>query len=236
LKSVLVERLEDALRSADAGGQANGTAEPPAVDTGAEEQAAVTAAGIAADADAAPASDAGGAAPAAKLSTVTAGRLSSQELVKSLTVEDRMKLRASRFGVVAGSGASIGALGKVDLAEEIQKRKERAKKFGMPTPVFAAEEELKKKQRAERFNLPPSKEEQAKIAAEKRAALAKEIEEKKQQRAERFGLNAEEEKAAERAKRFASDGKAGAGPAAKKPALMDDKMKARAERFGMLTK
>ena len=28
---------------------------------------------------------------------------------------------------------------QVDLAEEIKKRKERAKKFGLPTPVFAVE-------------------------------------------------------------------------------------------------
>ena len=41
-----------------------------------------------------------------------------------------------RFG---GGGAAVGPLSKVDLAEEIRKRKERAKKFGLPVPVFAAE-------------------------------------------------------------------------------------------------
>ena len=41
-----------------------------------------------------------------------------------------------RFG---GTGAGVGPLAKVDLAEEIRKRKERAKKFGLPVPVFAAE-------------------------------------------------------------------------------------------------
>ena len=59
-------------------------------------------------------------------------------------------------------------------------------------------------------------------------------------RAERFGIpKTEEERAAERAKRFAADGK-DAAPAAKKPASngagMDDKMKARAARFGVPTK
>ena len=44
---------------------------------------------------------------------------------------------ARRFG--APGGASISALGKVDLGEEIMKRKERAKKFGLPVPVIAAE-------------------------------------------------------------------------------------------------
>ena len=41
-----------------------------------------------------------------------------------------------RFG---GGGAAVGPLSKVDLAEEMRKRKERAKKFGLPVPVFAAE-------------------------------------------------------------------------------------------------
>ena len=42
----------------------------------------------------------------------------------------------ARFG---GGGAAVGPLSKVDLAEEMRKRKERAKKFGLPVPVFAAE-------------------------------------------------------------------------------------------------
>ena len=41
------------------------------------------------------------------------------------------------------------------------------------------QEVLKKKQRAERFGLPPSKEELAKIEADKRAAVAKDLDEKK---------------------------------------------------------
>ena len=41
-----------------------------------------------------------------------------------------------------------------------------------------AQEELKKVQRRERFGLPPSKEEQAKLDAEQKAAAAKDLAEK----------------------------------------------------------
>ena len=44
----------------------------------------------------------------------------------------------TRFGGKSADG-SIGALGKLDVAEEIGKRKDRAKRFGLPVPVFAAE-------------------------------------------------------------------------------------------------
>lgn len=44
--------------------------------------------------------------------------------------------------------------------------------------VACAQEELKKVQRRERFGLPPSKQEQAKLDAEERAAAAKALDEK----------------------------------------------------------
>lgn len=134
-----------------------------------------------------------------------------------LSEEERRKMRAARFE---------GGAGKVDTAEAIGKLKDRAKRFGLPQPVFAAEEEAKKKARAERFNLPKSKQE---IAAEERAKAATDAAdqlEKKRSRAQRFGIVSDAEKAANRGKRFAAE-KDKEPP----PQPETDKLKARARRF-----
>jgi len=59
-------------------------------------------------------------------------RLHGVTVILYLTAKHQLR----RFG---GGGAAVGPLSKVDLAEEMRKRKERAKKFGLPVPVFAAE-------------------------------------------------------------------------------------------------
>lgn len=229
LKAVLVERLEEALSNQGAGAEAA----VPAQDAPAAQAPTEAAAPVAATDTAAPAAAEEKAAPAAVV-------LSAEALQKALSEDEKRKLREQRFGA-GGGGASIGALGKVDLAEEIMKRKERAKKFGLPVPVFAAEEAMKKAQRRERFGLPPSKEEQAKIDKEQAAAVARELAEKRKARADRFGTATEADKTEARAKRFGSNGKQEGAPAAKKAATgpataMDEKMKARAARFGVPTK
>lgn len=230
LKAVLLERLEEALR-APGGAEGTASAQTPAAEEAATPELA------AATGPAAPS-----AAPAEVKAAPKAAQLSSAALQKSLSEEEKKKLREQRFGAPGAGGTSIGALGKVDVAEEILKRKERAKKFGLPVPVFAAEEEMKKVQRRERFGLPPSKEEQAKLDAEQRAAVAKDLEEKMKARAGRFGITKEADKAEARAKRFGSNGKQAEGaPPAKKAATdaapaLSEKMKARAARFGVPTK
>lgn len=153
-----------------------------------------------------------------------------------LTEADKVKLRAQRFGIAADGGkegsatlgkGSIGGLGAFDATEELEKRKKRAERFGMPIPVSKEEEEARKRARAERFGLPvPVNTEEEKARKKARAErfglpipLSKEeLEAKKKARAERFGLqntNGPSEKSAksgmsdeekrrreERAKRF----------------------------------
>ena len=70
-----------------------------------------------------------------------------------LSEEDKVKLRAERFGQISGKESIAGGLGKISHEEEFEKRKKRAERFGLPIPVSAVEEENKKKARAGRFGL-----------------------------------------------------------------------------------
>lgn len=157
---------------------------------------------------------------------------------------ERAKKRAERFGIAdaggstgktsvpsgsnapSANGKKAGAIAKAVEAdpEEVSRRKDRAKRFGLPIPTSAAEEQDKRKARAARFDLPAPV-----STAEQKAKLEK--------RQQRFGATAAaangtsngtaaaaDPKLESRAKRF--------GSGSIDSAELDAKKKARAERFG----
>lgn len=108
-----------------------------------------------------------------------------------VTVKDKLAARAKRFGTeeattgastgaTAGGKAGITTLSEADKSRDIEKLKERAKRFALPEPLSKEEVDLKKKARLDRFGgvseskKPDSEELAAKLAARaERFALSK---------------------------------------------------------------
>lgn len=75
-----------------------------------------------------------------------------------VTAKDKLAARAKRFGTeeeaingTPGSKAGITTLPEGDKSRDMEKRKERAKRFALPEPLSKEEVDLKKKARLDRF-------------------------------------------------------------------------------------
>ncbi|KAK9826669.1 hypothetical protein WJX74_008963 [Apatococcus lobatus] len=224
VKSVLVARLEEAVQKDSPAAADESKPEP--------EQGGV------ADAPVAPVESAEESKePEAAAATTAAVPIQESEA-------ERARKRAERFGILdaggstrkmaaapsgshapAANGKKAGAIAKAVEAdpEEVSRRKDRAKRFGLPIPTSAAEEQDKRKARAARFDMPT-----VLSTAEEKAKLDK--------RRDRFGgtaaapnatgnANAADPKLEARAKRF--------GSGSIDSADLDAKKKARAERFAL---
>ena len=153
VKDELISRLAAAMETED------GAAEPAAaapVEEDEEEPVVVVAASpLAKAATAAPIA---ASLPFAAAATTTAALPSGLPI---LTEEEKRKLREERFGRGAAAAATkksseapaIAGLGHFDPAEEFDRRKKRAGRFGLPVPESKLEAVAKKKARAERFGI-----------------------------------------------------------------------------------
>ncbi|KAK9865477.1 hypothetical protein WJX84_011824 [Apatococcus fuscideae] len=225
IKSVLLARLEEACQAEDLAAADESKPEP--------EATTETAAAPAEVAEAAP-----------DLEDPTLEAAAEAAAAPQETEAEKAKRRAERFGGVAvaaiqgnkkppaeiitaaasnGKAARTSAVAKAVEAdpEEVARRKDRAKRFGMPIPIVASEEQDKRKARAARFEMPGS-------------TTTVEMKTKLDQRKEHFktagpaatngkGNGPEAIKLDARAKRF--------GSGSIDSAELDAKKKARAERF-----
>ncbi|KAM3173203.1 hypothetical protein ACTXT7_012971 [Hymenolepis weldensis] len=125
-------------------------------------------------------------------------RTASAEVVKpdvsKMTMEERIAYRKQRFGAI-GDVSSNGPSSRLSVSDpDLEKRLERAKRFGLPVSAVPKSETERAKTRADRFGTKPTK----------ITEFTPEELERKRKRLERFGetMGNEEKKKLERAVRF----------------------------------